>query len=136
MSNIRYINNKSKVKTVIPLPFILLYSPFVWVFKVNVAHHAMFADSFSFICAHLNWIKLAEWGFLEKNIFFIVVNIFLQFCFYISLEDEKVLWQFATKMTTIANIQRARATNGKYGLVDLSKNENHWEGRKEWLFSK
>ena len=32
--------------------------------------------------------------------------------------------------------QRARATNGKYGPVDLSKNENDWEGLKDWLFNK
>ena len=32
--------------------------------------------------------------------------------------------------------QRARATNGKYGPVNLSKNENDWEDLKEWLFSK
>ena len=28
--------------------------------------------------------------------------------------------------------QRATATNGKIGPVDLSKNENDWEGLKEW----
>ena len=33
-------------------------------------------------------------------------------------------------------LQKARATNGKYGPVDLSKNENDWEGLKVWLFSK
>ena len=27
-------------------------------------------------------------------------------------------------------LERARATNGKYGPVDLSKNENDWEGLK------
>ena len=33
-------------------------------------------------------------------------------------------------------IKRARATNSKYGPVDLLKNENDWEGLKEWIFSK
>ena len=32
--------------------------------------------------------------------------------------------------------ERARATNSKYGPVDLLKNENGWEVLKEWLFSK
>ena len=34
------------------------------------------------------------------------------------------------------NFIRARAANCKYGPVDLSKNENDWEGLEEWLISK
>ena len=36
----------------------------------------------------------------------------------------------------LRHIERARAMNSKIGPVDLSKNENDWEGLKEWQFSK
>ena len=53
-------------------------------------------------------------------------------CMYLSSNslscDSQIFW--------LKYKQRARATNSKYGPVDLLKNENDREGLKEWLFNK
>ena len=68
-----------------------------------------------------NWNLLIDYSSVGSN--FII--------FFLNFEYIKRL-----NLTYLLRIswQRARATNGKYGPVDLSKNENDWKGL--WIYKK
>ena len=76
----------------------------------------MFSNFFK-KCIKLTW-KLIHYCMCQLCIFIVI-----SLCFTLNIKIGE------------ESMQRARATNSKYGPVDLLKNENDWEGLQEWLFS-